>query len=218
MIRLDCEKISRGKIAVKFSENIVKILPARLYDKLCIIGGREISDSEEKVLIEKIDYLLAEEIALRKLKIRKRSEFEIESELRKNGIDKNVIIQIIDKYKSLKLIDDFDFAVSYINDQKKFNNKPLKKIRIELLQKKIDKNIIDESMKPYKIESSDSGGDIETCKKIISKKTSNNPEILKNNRDLKNKIIRYLLNKGFDFAVVKKCLSLDNEDFEFHDE
>ncbi|HPG29938.1 MAG TPA: RecX family transcriptional regulator [bacterium] len=215
MIRLECEKISRGKIAVKFSDNIVKILSVRLYDKLCITGGREISDSEEKVLIEKIDYFLAEEIALRKIKIRKRSEFEIESELKKNGINKYVIGVILEKLKSLRLIDDSDFAASYINDQIKFNKKSLKKIKLELFQKKIGRNIIEEALSRYKNESPDSCGDIETCKKLILKKTADNPLILKNNKELKSKIIRYLLNKGFDFDAVKKSMNLDGNDFGF---
>lgn len=215
MIRLECEKISRGKIAVKFSDNIVKILSVRLYDKLCITGGREISDSEEKVLIEKIDYFLAEEIALRKIKIRKRSEFEIESELKKNGINKYVIGVILEKLKSLRLIDDSDFAASYINDQIKFNKKSLKKIKLELFQKKIGRNIIEEALSRYKNESPDSCGDIETCKKLILKKTADNPLILKNNKELKSKIIRYLLNKGFDFDAVKKSMNLDGDDFGF---
>jgi len=215
LIRLECEKISRGKIAVKFSDNIVKILSVRLYDKLCITGGREISDSEEKVLIEKIDYFLAEEIALRKIKIRKRSEFEIESELKKNGINKYVIGVILEKLKSLRLIDDSDFAASYINDQIKFNKKSLKKIKLELFQKKIGRNIIEEALSRYKNESPDSCGDIETCKKLILKKTADNPLILKNNKELKSKIIRYLLNKGFDFDAVKKSMNLDGNDFGF---
>jgi len=193
----------------------VKILSVRLYDKLCITGGREISDSEEKVLIEKIDYFLAEEIALRKIKIRKRSEFEIESELKKNGINKYVIGVILEKLKSLRLIDDSDFAASYINDQIKFNKKSLKKIKLELFQKKIGRNIIEEALSRYKNESPDSCGDIETCKKLILKKTADNPLILKNNKELKSKIIRYLLNKGFDFDAVKKSMNLDGNDFGF---
>ena len=217
MIKLDCSKISRGKIAVKFSDGVVKILSVRLYDKLGIIGGREISDSEEKNLIEKIDYLLAEEIAMRKIKIRKRSEFEIESELKKNGINALVISVIIEKLKSLRLIDDSDFAGSYINDQIKFNKKPLKKIKLELFQKKIDKNIIDESLALYKNESSDYCQDVETCKKLILKKTANNPGVLKTNKDLKYKIIRYLSNKGFSYDAVKKSLNLENEDFDFNE-
>ncbi|MBP7652708.1 RecX family transcriptional regulator [Candidatus Dependentiae bacterium] len=204
-VKIYCGKVSNGKNIVRFSNGFEKIMPVKVYNKTGVFNGMALSFSEADFLIEKIEKLIAEEIIIRKLKSRKRTEFEIVNELKKNQISLKVIDAIIEKYKYLKLIDDNDYSRSYINDQVKLNKKPLRKIKNELLLKNIDRNIIENAVSDLKNNCDCLDTDLETCKKLILKKTHNNIELLNEDHDLKDKIKRFLFNKGFDYETIKQC-------------
>lgn len=138
---------------------------------------------------------------LRFLSYRPRSEKEIKDYLKKKKIDENIQAQIIEKLKSYNFINDEDFVKFWIEQRTKFKHKPIRVIEFELKQKGIKKEIIDEVLSKFdqaKIM------DLENAKKLASKKLDFYRGLPPQKRQ--EKVMNYLLRKGFSYVIVKKVL------------
>jgi len=213
-------KISPKKYRLCFSNGYTVEIPLRLLIKLQL-SQSTVFDTETYINLKStIQFDIAETVIVNKLKARKHSEFELRSELTTRGIDENIIDSMIEKYKRLRYIDDADFARSYISDKMRFNYQSLNRIKNELTQKKIDSAIIEESI--AEIENSRSAGkiavceitydnnscqnlDYDTCLKLIHKKQKKYQNY-KTDRIIRDKLVKYLLYKGFDYDIIKKAL------------
>lgn len=82
--------------------------------------------------------------ALRFLSFRPRSEKEISDYLIKKKVDISLINSIVEKLKLQKFLNDVEFAKWWINQRTEFKPKSLRLIKLELKQKGIDKDLLDE--------------------------------------------------------------------------
>jgi regulatory protein len=139
---------------------------------------------------EIVDYLE------KKIKNQK-SKGKIESQ-NERTIDDELIESIIKKLKDYKFIDDAEFVKFWIEQRIKFKHKPLRAIEYELKQKGIDKNLIDNAMDEF----DKSTFDLENAKKLAERKSSFYRNLSQEKR--KEKVMNYLLRKGFSYDVVKK--------------
>ncbi len=190
--------------------------------KIELDDGRELSLYEEVILkyelllkrkIEESDLLNIENdnqewdvyyVALNSIKAR----FKSINDTKKFLLKKEYPGELIDK-ACLKLIqqgylNDRNFAKSYINNQIITTSKGPNKIKRELLEHKIDTDIIDEEIQCFDEESQ-----INKITKIVDK-------LVKGNRTrggevLKKKISNDLINTGYDVSIVYKVLN----DFSF---
>jgi regulatory protein len=159
------------KIGLEISEDDVEKLKSedavkKLYNKsLSFIARRQRSEKEIR------DYL-AKKLYTHKLKP---EDVDLEP--------------IIDKLKSYKFIDDEEFAKLWINSRIKKGVGP-KKLFLELLQKGVNKEIINPLLDEIDQENSD-----EAKEKLIAKYTKN--KIFKSESEKKWKVGGYLRSKGF---------------------
>ena len=140
-------------------------------------------------------------LSLRFLSYRPRSEKEMLDYLEKKKLDEKTIAQIIARLGEYKYIDDTEFAKFWIEQRIKFKHKPIRVIEFELKQKGINKDLIDDVLS--KLEDSKKL-DLESAKKLAVKKLDFYRDLdVKKRRE---KVMSYLLRKGFNYDLVKKSL------------
>lgn len=150
------------------------------------------------------NYQKLRDYALKLLSIRPRSKEEIKGRLlwfsEKKGIPNKFVEKLIEELVFHNFLNDEEFANWWVEQRCSFRPKGQRAIRLELLEKKVDKEIIDRVLKRKKKESSE----FELAQKLVRKKTSlyknEAPEIKK------RKITSLLLRRGFDWETVKEVI------------
>ena len=120
-----------------------------------------------------------------------RSEKEISEFLDKYNVDKN---KIIDKLKSINLINDKNFTKAYISDRINLSNDGIDKIKTDLLKHNIDINLIMEEIAKIDDDLID-----KKIEKLIIKKTKNSNY---SGFKLKYKVVNELINLGYDKSKI----------------
>lgn len=175
-------KIQRNKIL--FENNVEINLQKTTIEEYNLKEGVELDKDTYLELIERaalsFSYWL---LAKRDYSIK-----EFTSKLMIKYREKNIIINIIKKFKELNYLNDEDFALSYINCHKNWGNK---KLEYNLLLKGIDRNIIQNLLE----------NNIEKELKEIEKL------YIKMGTKEKKKKIESLMRKGFKYEHIKKIIS-----------
>lgn len=138
--------------------------------------------------------------ALKFLSYRPRSEKEIRDKLKSRKASEETINKIISRLKGNNFLNDEEFVKWWIEQRTTFKPRSVKIIKIELKQKGIDKELIDETIAhlPSTID------DLESAKKLIDKRL---PRYENLSRDEKiQKIARFLSSKGFSYEIIKEIL------------
>ena len=141
-------------------------------------------------------------LSLRFLSYRPRSEKEVIDYLRKKKISENVISQIMAKLSEYKFIDDKKFTQFWIEQRTKFKHKPTWVIKLELRQKGINQELIEEVLSTI---DDTKDADLISAKKLAEKKLDFYRNLEPSKR--REKVISFLLRKGFSYDIVKKILS-----------
>lgn len=137
---------------------------------------------------------------LRFLSFRPRSEKEIRDYLKKKKASESVIELIVRKLKEQKFLDDKDFTNWWIEQRTLIKLKPKRIIKMELRQKGIDDETIDELLNKV----SEHVTDLSKAKRIVEKKLVKYKKFQGFER--KNKLGRFLASKGFDYDTIKNAL------------
>lgn len=97
-----------------------------------------------------MSFELAKEKALRYIMMSKKTEQEVYNKLIKLGFEENIILDVIDYLKSIKYIDDNDYVDAYIRQCMRLMNYSIYEIKNKLLQKGIEKCIIENKLEDLK--------------------------------------------------------------------
>lgn len=138
--------------------------------------------------------------ALKSLKSRFKSVYEMKLWLLKKEYPEDLINQAIQKLKSQGYLNDELYAKSYLNEQLVTTSNGPYKIRRGLLEKKISEDIIDEVLENYGEEEQRS-----KINKIIEKKMKANHN--KGGVVLRQKISLDLKNMGYEISLINEGLS-----------
>lgn len=147
--------------------------------------------------------------SLKFLEFRPRSEKEVRDYLAKKISIKDsikfreaaaspAIERIIEKLTKYKYLNDRQFATWLKNSRVKGRAKSKMAVKIELLQKGIEKDIIEKTLSNFPDE-------VELAKKSVSKKIMRWSQLDK--ISFKKKIYSYLLTKGFSYEVIRKVFA-----------
>ncbi len=145
-------------------------------------------------------------LSLRYLSYRPRSEKEVldylkEKQKKSPGLTDEMIFSIMSKLQEYKFINDLEFAKFWIKQRTQFRNRPLRVIRYELSQKGISQSLVSELLEDR--ENKDI--DYESAKKLAEKKLDFYRALEPKKRH--EKVMNYLLRKGFSYDIVKKIFS-----------
>lgn len=127
-----------------------------------------------------------------------KTEQEILLKLRTKNTEEKTMLDIINKLKELGLIDDIRYAENWINVRKDLPGFSKRIIINKLLQKGIDKYLIQEKMEEIVID------EYKTAFDIAKKKYY----LIKGDTDIKKtKVINFLIRKGYNYDISKKVLN-----------
>lgn len=165
--------------------------------KYGLIENMEIdNDYIEKVLFSE-EQLKAKNVALKFLSYRQRSEKEIIDKLKKKGFEDNIIDLTLTYLRNNKLVDDFEFAKSFMRDKINLNKYGPKRIKHELYKKGIPHNIADKVINEYDDEYSN-------ALKLAKRKM---PSYKNDDRNvIYRKLGGFLQRKGYSYDCVSKVL------------
>ncbi len=149
---------------------------------------------------ENIKYLIYD-VALKYLKTRLRSRYEVFTYLKKQNYDDDIINDVIKLLEKQGYINDNIYTEAYINDKINFSNYGPYKIKTELLKNKIDKTTIDKYIEKFNEEL-----ELSRIEKLINKAIKTNKNKSKNN--LKQKVSIELNNLGYTKTYINQLLYL----------
>ncbi len=102
---------------------------------------------------------------------------------------------VLRKLVEMRFIDDRRFANAYVRDRSRFGGWGIHKIRSGLIAKGVAPEIISEALGQISAESSEG-----VLRKLLERKA---PKVrAENNYELKTKLIRFLLSRGFEYDAV----------------
>ncbi|MCX8122650.1 MAG: RecX family transcriptional regulator [Spirochaetes bacterium] len=150
------------------------------------------------LLKEEAHLFECKEKVLSYISIRNRTEHDIKKYLVKKGFDKNTINRVIQDFSEKGLINDYSYALQYIQsirDRKTVGNKIIEK---KLFEKGIDKSVIKKAIK-------------RTQEKEPNSEQVYQLALLKYNRikDKENaiaKVASFLYQRGFSWEIIKKVI------------
>lgn len=199
------KKMPKGKYKITFDNEESLMLYEDIIIKNILLNGK-IIDNELYTKIVNDNYREgAYQQALSYISIRLRSEEEVRNYLLKKEYENDLIEETITRLKKDGYIDDYAFAVAYVNDRLNLSNDGINKIRRMLGNYKIDEDIID------KVISNVSQSDlISKINNLISKQIRLNTKYTGN--ILKGRILNYLINLGYDTNFILE--QLESYDFD----
>lgn len=164
-----------------------KVIDKALFDKLLF-------EAEVGKLMERMYNLFS---------IRQRSEREVRNyfKLRRiEGVSELAIDLLVEKLKQKNLINDLEFAKSWVEARRKSKQKGIRALKAELFQKGIAREIIEEVTSGQSQESSEE----ELAKKALEKKM----RVWKNLSPLefKKKTYEFLSRRGFEYEVIRNII------------
>ena len=160
----------------------------------------EVNDELFYSALKESEVLIATNIAMKYLSSRLKTERQIKEYLSKKKFSEDSIVQVLFKLKEYKVIDDSEYALSYIRSNSQNSKMRLKQ---KLSRSGVNKDLIEKAI----INIDDYASCFENAKKYLR-----NKEV---NKETCEKLTRRLQYLGYSWDTIKKVLSrLSNLDFD----
>lgn len=159
--------------------------------------GKNISEKELDDILKKGEFQKNFDKALRFMTIRPRSENELEGYLSRKKVPSTIKKEIFSRLKSLDLLDDKKFASWWIEVRQEFSPRSKRILTNELLLKGVNREIIESALNKVDI------NEEKIAVNLIKKRESHWKRMEK--EKLRQKILSYLLGKGFSWSVAQKA-------------
>lgn len=157
-----------------------------------LASGMELDAAELKRLKKAAGLDKAYGQALRYVAIRARSEWEIESYLKRKEVDTEAAAEIIQRLRNLNLLNDADFARSWVANRRALKSVSKRRLALELRQKRLSSDVVDQAL------AEDPGDERQALKDLIEKKRARYPD--------QQKLMQYLARQGFGYDDIKNAL------------
>ena len=167
--------------------------------------GEEISEKKFKYIYDEVIMIKAKNRAAKFLGASKKPEKAVRDKLTESGFDEDVCEKVIEELKKYGYVDDYDYALSYINDRIRLNPRSSYAIRTELRQKGIKDSVITEALEEADID------EISGIKRLIEKKTGGDLDM---DEKEKKRLIDFLMRRGYSYGKIKEAINHFYDDFE----
>lgn len=196
---LKIKKLSKGRYKLTFDNGSNMTLYEEVIIKNLLLVGKE-TDLEAQSNIASDNYrALVYHQALQYIERRRRSKAEINEYLLKKEFDEVLIDETINRLEKEGYINDKEFAKAYINDKLHLSNDGINKIRRNLANYKVSESIVEQAL--HDIDMHDLNDKLD---KLIIRQIRLNTKYTGNM--LKNKILNYLINLGYDSDIILEKL------------
>jgi len=160
---------------------------------------QELTDAEVTDIAKKAEYQKTLDKLIRFAMVRPRSQKEITDYFKRKQVHESLHEKLLEKLIHLELLDDVTFAKWWIDQRIQFKNKSKRVIQIELRQKGIDTNTIDDTFGEIVIDEE------KMAKELLDKKMYKWKNL--ESRERKQKMSQYLAGKGFSWEVIDSILN-----------
>lgn len=169
--------------------------------KLGLAEGDEVTEDELKDLLFEEDKRKAKEYALNLLTIRPRSEEEVRSKLVEKGYEASVITPVIESLKRVSLIDDTEFARTWIKDRMATRPRGRAMLVAELKRKGLKNETINSALEEFLKEYDET--------KIVKEIAQKRLKTLKGQTRYvkKRRLFGYLARRGFSIDIINEVLN-----------
>lgn len=172
--------------------------------------GMTISEEELRAIKDFAQFSYGKNLALYHLSFKKRTEKEVRDYLNQHEIDEKIIPKVLKSLKEDKWIDDENYVRQIVASNLHTGDKGAYHLKQKLIQKGISSSLID----PILADSDFSPLAEKIAEKLLRKYQNKLPQ-----KALLDKILQFLLNKGFSFSEAKAALeSLEVEKDEEQEE
>jgi len=154
--------------------------------------GQELSAAQIEALTRVDNFHRCLNVAAHYLSYRPRSEFELRERLRQRGFNGNSIDVVLAKLKEQGLMDDMAFAQFWRDNRESFNPRSQRLIRLELGQKGVARDIIDQVVAAV--------DDEDSAYRAAQSKARNLP--LSDYQLFQRRLGGYLKRRGFGYGVI----------------
>ncbi len=137
------------------------------------------------------------------LSYRSRSEKEIRDKLKSKNAKEDIIEKVVATLKEQKFVNDEQFAREWIRSRTTYRMKSKRIIKIELLKKGIDKDIIDKVMAEGD-EETGPVNDLEQARKLVESRIVRYKGMTK--YEIYQKLGGFLSRRGFDWETIKAAI------------
>ena len=190
------EVYGKSKYKVFLNDEFAFVLYKGELKKYQLKEGVQIETDVYNDIIEKVLAKRAKARSLHLLTQMNRTEAQLVSKLRENLYPACVITIAVDYVKSFGYINDEEYARFYAEQRK--TSKSKRQISMELMQKGIQKDIIEEALRNLETDEE------EIIKKLILKKMKGKDSVSDLDDKEKAKISRYLTGKGFQWDKIAR--------------
>lgn len=193
------EKKKNGKYKILLEDNKAINTYEDVILKNNVLFKKEIEEDTYNNIINDNKYEEAYLKSVKYIGVRLRSKYEIEIYLQKKGYEEEIILITIDKLFKQNLLNEKRFAIAFAKDKFNFSTSGPYKIKQELINQKIDNEIIEEALSCINFEELNKKID----KLVIKQLKTNKPKDLV----LKNKIFLKLINLGYPKELILQNLN-----------
>ena len=193
------------KNVIIFFDNEEKLILAyEIFLKNGLRKNDEISESRFSLLIEQNQLYFLKQKALHLLGRRHHSSHELKIKLRQKGYKPEFIEEIISELNSKGLLNDYEFASAFSDEniRNKFWGK--KKVESELFKRGIDREIISRVVEEKFPNENELDNALELGKKKLRLIQIRKTDPAK----LRAKLYSFLISKGYDYEICKKVVEI----------
>lgn len=157
-----------------------------------LVSGQELTKTELDGLKKTAGFDKAYGLTLRYAAVRPRSEGELHDYFRRKQIDQDAAQQIIQKLRDIGLVNDQDFANSWVASRRLLKSVSKRRLQQELRQKRVDQAIIDRVLQE------DPADERAVLRELVERKRARYPD--------KQKFMHYLARQGFSYDDIAATL------------
>lgn len=157
--------------------------------------GKEITQQELDALVDESISDKAYNGAISLIVRRKRSEWEMQEYLKRKDLAPELIQDIVSKLKTYNLLDDSDFAKSWVENRRLLKSTSKRRLQQELRAKRVSDDIIQKTL------ANDETDEKEVLRNLVERKKK------QTRYQDPQKLMAYLIRQGFDYSDVKEVLN-----------
>lgn len=196
---IEVQKRNKQRFNIYIDEVYAFAVDGELVYKEKLIVNEEVDEERLHNIAKKENLLKCKNTALRIIERSYKTEKEIKERLIDKGYDVDSILPIIDFLKEYRFIDDSAYIKMYIKDR--IRSQGAQKIKYALIKKGIDPNEIEANLTNLNKDE-----EINVALELAKKKYSQLVLRESDKYKLSNKLCRFLIGRGYDYALVKDVI------------
>lgn len=163
--------------------------------------NQELTEAEVTEVVKKAEFQKTLDKLLRFAMVRPRSEKEVTDYFRRKKVHESMWEGLLAKLKHFELLDDLKFAKWWVDQRQNFKPRSARLLKLELSQKGIVKEIIENVLGETKID------EVKMAKELLERKKYKWKNL--EAREAKQKMSQYLAGKGFGWDTIKKVADIE---------